>query len=315
MKLAVFILINLFCGFLSAKQTENQRLFFIESSDLPIIETQALAGDATAASRLARFYTHSTSEPEIAKGYFWYYVSNLLSNYRSGIVISEFLIREGQKPPVDIASILLKFEKYVFEKSANIPFSDLIKYHYYLKTSNKEKSDYYLGRLENKVDERLLVPYDITKRRREAGCLDRGFLLDPDEVRVYQQLALEGDGSKAFKLYLHYKFSHDMDSQVSKPLSQIFLYMALVLQNENAKQHLPYLTLSGQNSLQFGKLRVRTPPLEDIFYTYMDFISDMYNNHTISEKDKVSLLKNRVAPELLKKYKCNNGRLHPVDKQ
>ena len=61
----------------------------------------------------------------------------------------------------------------------------------------------------------------------------------------------------ALNLFLHYRFSHDMPVEINIPVSNMYLYMAIILNAKNAKDYIPYLKRG--DSVTFPNIISTTP--------------------------------------------------------
>ncbi len=285
------------------------RPFLIEKKDLEVLKDLALNGDGNAAAKIARHCYYSNEEEEILESYFWYYIADFLANYRSGIVLSNILIEDGASQPVDVSNIMLKFSPKIEQlKKKDDLFSNLILFHYYLKQNDSSSTNIYLDKLKGKVSDKLLMSYENMLRSRDGGCLDRGFLLDKDEVEVFQRLAFAGNGEMAFRLFLHYRFSHNLPLEVTVPASNMFLYMAIVLNAKNAKEYISYLK-NNDKSIFPNIISIKPPDsirtaLSETAYNYMNYLYGLYFTKEAGSDPKFTQTQNvLVDGRLLKKYK------------
>ena len=310
----IIFLLALYTVLTSAKELPiDSRPFLIEKEDIEVLKNLALNGDGSVAAKLARHGYYSDDEEEILESYFWYYIADFLSNYRSGIVLSDILREDGASQPVDVSNIMLKFSSKIEQlKKKDDLFSNLILFHYYLKQKDSSAANIYLSKLKGNVSDKLLMSYENMLKRRDGGCLDRGFLLDKDEVEVFQRLAFAGNGEMALKLFLHYRFSHNLSVEVTVPASNMFLYIAIILNAKNAKEYLPYLK-NKDNSI-FPNIITKRPTdsikttLGETAYNYMNYLYDLYSTKEAAAYPKFPRTQNILVDErLLKKYKFDRN--------
>jgi|GEM_PF-2602802 len=304
---------------LSAENNALSKAFKLNENTIVGTQEKAIAGNSDSAARLARYYIYSAKGDEnLLDGYFWNYIAYFLHNYRSGIVLQKFLIDSGKTPPVDMSDILLLYsDKLDSLKSKDDIFSKLILYHYYLKIKDNRESEKYYKELKGLVDDRLLQSYDETMKNYPGGCLDRGFLLDKDEIVVYQQMALAGDGEKALELYLHYRFSHELPTDISKNLSNIFLYISLVLNEKNSYKYMPYFSNFGKVESISENFKYPESDIKEIcgdaIYNYILYLFWLYSDDKDKAENALKNIKLPIDNKLLKKYKIENDKLVQIE--
>lgn len=294
------------------------KYFKLNPDSVERLETQAFLGNGDAAAKLARHYCYVPgAQGNLLKGYFWYYLAELLQHYRAGIALTSVLIDEGNVPPIDNSNIIDKFSGKIEELSERSDiFSNLIVYHFFLKKGNSAKAEPFYRKLEGKVDGRLLASYKDMFENRPPGCLDRGFLLDEDEIPACQELALMGDAERAFDLYLHYRFSHACENhrqeEKSRELACLFLYIASILNSEEAAEHLFFLK-DQTPAFIFDSLSDKKQGVVPELQFFIDYLNALYAGEPVNEELKSQIAMANIAPCLLKKYRLGENRLSEIE--